>query len=185
VHEDSEIRRLLGDAATRAVTESMPGLLVAARAFSSRTWDAELSPHEDPLERRFGPVHMIVSRRWMPQPPDERRLAWKVEDHAVISLAAMAGSHHTPSLEEYLEQRGGVTQDGYYRFGAAPLTHATGFTCWELGETAPQLPGQPTRFLRMMRGKRSIIVLSVEAQGAILPSVGLGFAASFHSIRLG
>ncbi len=184
MHEDSEIRRLLGDTASRAVLESMPGLLVAARAFAERDWDSGASPPADPLERRFGPVGLVISRRWMPQPPDPRRLAWLVDDHAMITLSAMAGATHTPTLEAYLEQRGGVTQDAYYRVGAAELHHASGFASVELGEMAPQLPDQPLRYLRLLRLRRAILLLSVEAPGSIPDSIGQAFAAAYHSLRL-
>lgn len=182
MHEDEEIRRLLGDAAPRGVVESMPGLLVAAREFAARSWDDRATPPDDPLEKRFGPVHIVVSRRWMPQPPDPRRLAWFVDDLAMLTFGAMAGAHHTPTLAEYVDQRGGVTHDGYYRFGAARLEHASGLEAWELGEMAPQLPGRPVRYLRLLRTRRAILVLGVEAAGQIPGSVGGAFAATFQSL---
>lgn len=182
MHEDSEIRRLLGDTASRGVVESMPGLLVAAREFAARAWTPVA--FEDPLEKRFGPVHLVVSRRWMPQPPDPRRLAWLVEDRGVLTFQAMAGASQTPALEAYVEQRGGVTQDGYYRFGAAPLSHPSGLDAYELGEIAPHLSGRPVRYVRLIRSRRAILFLSVEAAGSVLPTIGAAFATVFHSIRV-
>jgi len=183
MHEDSEIRRLLGDTVSRAVLESMPGLLVAARTFAARSWDSAAQPPADPLERRFGPVGLTISRRWMPQPPDPRRLAWLVEDSAMITLSAM-GSKNTPTLEAYLDQRGAVTHDGYYRIGARELYHPSGMNGRELGETAPQLPERPIRYLRLLRMRRAILMLSVEASGSLPESIGAAFASAFHSIRV-
>ncbi len=184
MHEDSEIRRLFGEGANRAVVESMPGLLAAARDFAGRTWDLEAEPPDDPLEKRFGPVRLVVSRRWMPQPPDPRRMAWLIDERAMLAFQAMAGAHHTPSLADYVDQRGAVTHDGYYRFGAAPLPHATGLEAWEVGETAPHLADRPVRYLRLLRGRRAILVLSIEAAGHVPSSVGAPFAAAFQSLRL-
>ena len=101
-----------------------------------------------------------------------------------LSFQAMAGAHHTPTLAEYVEQRGAVTQDGYYRFGAAPLTHASGLEAWEVGEIAPQLAERPVRYLRFLRGRRAILVLSVEAAGHVPSSIGAPFASVFQSLRL-
>jgi len=185
VHEDSEIRRLLGNAAYGAVTESMPGLLVAAKGFGDRQWDASASPPGDSAERRFGPVRVIVPRHWRPEPPDPRRLAWTLPDGATITLQAMAGARTTPTLEAYVEQRGGVTHDGYYRFGAAPLVHASEMPAFEIGESAPQAHGRPVRFIRLLRSRRAILLFTVEAAGGIGDEVGAEFAAAFHSIRLG
>lgn len=184
MHEDSEIRRLLGDTVGKAVMESMPGLATAATAFSEREWDAQASPPADPVERRFGPVRLIVPRSWAMQPEDPRQLRWLVEERAAVSLAAMAGSRSTPSLEEYLEQRGPLTQDGYYRFGAATLTHPSGFACCELAEIVPHQRLRPTRFLRMMRIRRAIVVFKVDIEGAMPPSIGATFAAAFRTIRV-
>lgn len=164
--------------------ESMPGLAVAARAFTERRWDADASPPGDPIELRFGPVRLIVPRSWDAQPHDPRSLSWIVEGAAVVSLAAMAGSRSTPPLGEYVDQRGPVTQDGYYRFGSAVLTHPSGLPCCELGEVIPHHPHRPTRFLRMMRTRRAILVLKIDAEGAVSPSVGASFAASFDSVRV-
>lgn len=185
MHEDSEIRRLLGDAAYGAVTESFPGLLVAAKAFGDRPWDASASPPGDAAERRFGPVRVIVPRSWRPEPPDPRRLAWTLADEANVTLEAMAGARSTPSLADYVEHRGGVTHDGYYRFGAAPLSHASGMPAFEIGETAPQVHGRPVRYIRLLRSRRAILLFTVRAPGEIPDPVGAEFAAAFHTIRLG
>lgn len=185
MHEDSEIRRLLGDAAYGAVTESMPGLLVAAKGFAGRQWDASASPPGDSAERRFGPVRVIVPRTWRPEPPDPRRLSWALPDGAKVTLEAMAGTRSTPALDSYVERRGGVTHDGFYRFGAAPLTHASGMPSFEIGESAPQAHGRPVRFVRLLRSRRAILLFTVEAAGGISDAVGAEFAAAFHSIRLG
>ncbi|MBX3276157.1 MAG: hypothetical protein KF729_38245 [Sandaracinaceae bacterium] len=183
MHEDDdEIRRLLGDGASRGVVESMPELLTAARGFAARAWDAQARPPDDPLEKRFGPVHFVISRRWVPQPPDPRRLAWRVEDRALLWFEAMAGARSTPSLEAYLAQRGAVTQDGYYRFGLAPLSHHSGLDACELGEIAPQLAERPMRYVRLLRARRTILALTVEASGGVSSNVGVPFAAVFHSL---